>query len=146
VTIASPRALPILNLGWFAKFDRCGVYAARSERDARTIRKTVFLHKVLRPVPAGFKTDHISRNRLDNRDENLRPATPSQNAINRPGKRQGPRGVRKVSRNCWAARITVSRKVIRLGYYATEEIAAAAYDRAAMTLHGEFASLNGGQS
>jgi len=104
------------------------------------------LHKLIRPVPAGLQVDHISRNRLDNRDDNLRSATPSQNSINRPGKRQGPRGVQKVSRNRWAATITVNRKVFRIGSYASEQEAAAAYDHQAMVLHGEFASLNGGQS
>ena len=46
------------------------------------------------------------------------------------------------SRNGWVARIGHEREVRYLGYFATEEDAARAYDAAARELRGEFARLN----
>jgi hypothetical protein len=72
--------------------------------------------------------DHINRNRLDNRIENLRSVTRSVNCHNIAARSSsGEKGVTAGSRGRgWEARIMVNRKPIYLGFYSTKEEAAAA--------------------
>ncbi|MDT4872900.1 AP2 domain protein [compost metagenome] len=95
----------------------------------------------------GGGVDHRDGNKLDNRRGNLRQATQGQNAKNTRLARNNTSGFKGVSRTAegrWRARITVDRKEIRLGVFGTPEEAAAAYDKAAKQMHGEFASPNAG--
>ena len=90
--------------------------------------------------------DHENRHRADNRWDNLRDATISQNNANKESPANtvsGYRGVRwhKASRK-WHARITVNRKEHSLGYYDVKEDAARAYNEGALRLRGQFAQLN----
>ena len=83
----------------------------------RVNRKTVYLHHVLMGKKEGFEIDHINRNALDNRRENLHFVTHQKNCINR---KLG--GVsRDESRGFWRARITVFNKEIFLGRFKTKE-------------------------
>lgn len=93
----------------------------------------------------GSGVDHRDGDKLNNRRSNLREATPSENAKNTRLARNnssGFKGVSKTAEGRWRARITIDRKEIRLGVFDTKEEAAAAYDWAALQLHGEFASPN----
>lgn len=76
--------------------------------------------------------DHINQDKLDNRIENLREATHSQNSRNKKGRgRSKYRGVSWHSENDkWRARIKVNGKTIHLGLFDTEIEAAQAYDDA----------------
>lgn len=47
-------------------------------------KKLGYMHRLIAQTPAGYVTDHKNLNRLDNRRENLRTATRSQNAANKP--------------------------------------------------------------
>ena len=78
-------------------------------------------------------TDHINRDRLDNRIENLRSVTSSENSWNKP-KAEGNfsskyKGVSwcKVM-NKFRARIKTKGKEIRLGYFEKEDAASLAYN------------------
>ncbi|HLK57241.1 MAG TPA: HNH endonuclease [Chthonomonadaceae bacterium] len=97
-------------------------------------------------LPDGLKVDHINGDGLDNRKENLRPATHAQNHQNRrkiEGCSSRYKGVSwNKERQRWRAYIYVNRKRIELGYYADEKEAALAYDRAALQYFGEFAKPN----
>ena len=94
-------------------------------------------------------TDHINNNGLDNRKENLREATSSQNAANSRSKNNTSRykGVRKLpdiksgSRQ-WQARVKHNYREIHVGCFHTEEEAALAYNEKAVELWGEHAHLN----
>lgn len=96
-------------------------------------------------VPCGLMVDHKNGNGLDNRKENLRIATYQENAFNRKKASSKTtsrfKGVTRKG-NKWQASIGVDRKTIYLGRYDNEESAAAAYDKKATELHGQYASLN----
>jgi hypothetical protein len=100
--------------------------------------KQIHMHRFIIDAPPGFDVDHVNRDSLDNRRENLRIATRSQNNVNRAA--AGRRGVRKPSKNSpsWIAYITVGGVQLHLGSYHCEAHAQEAYDTAARAFHGEF--------
>lgn len=103
------------------------------------------MHVLIMQPPEGMEVDHKDRDGLNNRRENLRLATPTQNRTNSRQRDSGSlyRGVQwEDDRARWRAAINADGKKIRLGRYKTPEEAARAYDAAARKLHGEFASLN----
>lgn len=87
--------------------------------------------------------DHINRCRTDNRLENLREATQSQNMFNRQANKTNPTGLKGVhfcKRNGkFSAAIRKDNEQHWLGYHNTAEAAHAAYAEACNRLHGEFA-------
>ncbi|QIG68241.1 HNH endonuclease protein [Rhizobium phage RHph_Y1_10] len=97
----------------------------------------------LKDVPAII--DHRDGDSLNNRPDNLRAATQSQNICNSKksaSNKSGHKGVYFRSRdNLWHAQIGKDRKFIHLGRFTKKEDAAAAYRRAASELHGEFAKF-----
>lgn len=110
---------------------------------------TVYLHTFVQVLADIIpeQSDHVNRDRLDCRLENLRPATQSQNNRNqmkRAGTTSRYRGVsRRHVHGGWQAQIRVNRQVTRLGVYTSEEEAALAYNRAARALPElEFIPLN----
>jgi hypothetical protein len=83
--------------------------------------------------------DHRDQNKQNDRWNNLREATPSQNGTNYPSRNKyGHKGV-GFAGGKWHARISVlgSRKYV--GWFDTKEQASEAYANAARELHGEFA-------
>ena len=101
------------------------------------------MHQLILKAPSGFCIDHINGNGLDNRKQNLRIATQSQNLANKPFFKGKFKGVSFSKRNKilskpWA--VKVGRK--HIGYFSTEEEAAMAYDKSAIEMYGEFAWLN----
>ena len=113
------------------------------------------VHRIVMGNPKGMDIDHINHNGLDNRKENLRICTHSQNCANKKARRDsgtGVKGVYKVKReNCkkpFCAYISdpktkfPKKRHIRLGYYKTIEEAALAYNKKAIEMYGEFAVLN----
>lgn len=124
-----------------------GGYAIRSGRKAEglTKRDTVYMHRWLLNVPAGFEPDHINRNKLDNRRCNLRGVTRTQNSVNsekRTTNTSGFKGVCLDKGKYWFAHIRVSGRKMRIGTFATAEEAARAYDKAAREHFGEYAFVN----
>ncbi len=97
-------------------------------------------------APHGVEVDHINRNPLDNRKENLRLCTPSQNIGNqklRASNRSGFKGVRR-HRGKWQAVISKLGAVYCLGTFEDKKHAASIYDQKAIELYGEFALTNKG--
>jgi hypothetical protein len=86
---------------------------------------------------------HVDGNGLNDRLENLREATRSQSATNRPARRNrvGVRGI-SFERNGYRARIRVDGKLHHLGQFQTVEEASAAYRAARLKYFGpEFGKL-----
>lgn len=91
-----------------------------------------------------FDVDHINRNRDDNRWENLREATRSQNCGNQAARvtnSLGLKGVRQKGGK-FEARITITGRSYRLGSFATIKEAEAAYVGASKIAFGEFARVS----
>lgn len=84
--------------------------------------------------------DHINRNPSDNRIENLRPATLSQNAFN--SCRKNKTGFKGVRFHKHSGLYIARAQRIDLGYFKTPEEAAKAYDTAAQKIAGSYALLN----
>jgi len=88
-------------------------------------------------------TDHVNRDRGDNRIVNLRLASRSQNLFNRTKQRDNTSGFKGVTwaadRGRWQAQCKRGGKNHFLGYFDDAAVAHAAYVAAAARLHGEFA-------
>lgn len=118
---------------------------ARKNDDGRNTM--MFMHQFLLGFP-GVGIDHRNHNGLDNRRQNLRPATDKQNQANqqpRKGKTSRYKGVCRhaTSSSSWVASISVNGKATYLGAYPTEEEAALAYNEAAIKFRGsEYTYLN----
>lgn len=123
-------------------------YAKRCDEN----RKTLSLHRVIMARIIGRKleryefVDHINHDGLDNRRDNLRISSVAQNSQNRRqpiSNSSGYKGVRWHKKDkLWRASISANGKAYHLGSFQTPEIAAQAYNEAAIKYHGEFAYLN----
>jgi hypothetical protein len=120
-------------------------YTYRQPRQ-NNCNKKLLLHRLILNAPDGIMVDHINGDGLDNRRENLRLATLTQNFHNSTKHRDGTqsryKGVESRPRGRWRARICVNGIRISAGEFATELEAAQAYDRAARLHHGEYARTN----
>lgn len=132
---------------WHAQRGKGTWYAARSEWHPPH-KKKIYLHAFLTSAPHGSKVDHIDGNGLNCTDHNLRVCSNAQNMRNRGKNSNNTSGFKGVKhnkgskQNPWQAEIWVDGECAYLGTYRTAEEAAAAYDRAAIAMHGEFAKLN----
>lgn len=136
--LVDAERIDLLYYGWCAN-GHGYVVAKRPKADGGGM---VYMHHLVLPKRAGFVTDHINRNALDNRAHNLRYATTAQNNWHSPSHNWGqPRGISR-SPLGWRASIAASNQRHDLGHFATADEAARAYDAAARELHGDFASLN----
>ena len=87
--------------------------------------------------PGQLELDHKNGNRADNRLQNLRLATRSQNRANKT--KNPPKGYHQVKGGKYEARIApFGQRQIILGRFDTEAEARAAYAKASLELHGEF--------
>jgi len=131
---------------WYAKRDCRAWYAARGARRGGKLREFRLHREVLGITDPDVEVDHVNGNGLDNRRANLRIATAQQNQANRSAQANNASGLKGVSWHKrdrkWRAHIRIAGKQHSLGYYATREEAAGAYDVAAVEAHGEFARRN----
>lgn len=133
---------------WLSKWEWhfSGGYAVRtrSRKHEGKTGKAIFMHRIIMRTPPGMVTDHINRDKLDNRRSNLRVCSASENQHNRVANKHNTSGYKGVSWHKrigkWQAKITVRNKLKHLGYYLTPELAHEFYCLAADILHGEYAN------
>lgn len=120
-----------------------------------TTKDGEYLHRFLLGLKKGEIADHINRDKSDNRlSVNLRRCTRSENYLNSPPRLSNKSGFKGVYKNnhgrrknkVWQASTQktvdgVSKRIF-IGYFATAEEAAKAYDKKIKELFGEFAWLN----
>jgi hypothetical protein len=103
------------------------------------------VYKLLHPnVEKGMIVDHINRNRLDNRDNNLRICTAAENSYNKTKNIKSKNKFKGVSKsgNTWTASITKDGKQRKMTGLPDEETAAKMYDIMAEELFGIYAAKN----
>ncbi|WP_376781292.1 HNH endonuclease [Stutzerimonas kunmingensis] len=85
------------------------------------------------------QVDHANGVRWDNRPDNLRPASHAQNCMNRKPMGRSSKGCYWQSkRRKWIAQIGVNGRRVTIGYFDTEDEAAAAYAAKSAELHKEY--------
>jgi hypothetical protein len=124
------------------------------DRDYRHVRArrhlpgdgSIYMHNQILGKKKGFVVDHINRNGLDNRRQNLRFISQKENMQNRTKGRGHSSKYKGVSWDeCagkWKAYIRIQGKLKAIGRYASERLAAKAYDVAARSAFGCMAVLN----
>ncbi len=128
-----------------------GPYAYRTLR-INGKQKSLRLHKVIlermlqRQLSLGEVADHKDGNPLNNRRENLRVASYSENKSNSKLSKRNSSGYRGVSqikgRSKWRAIIGFQGKQIFIGFFNSKQEASEAYERKASELFGEFKRSN----
>lgn len=140
-TVSAHRHTELSKFNWCACKSRDGFIAVR-----RTGGRLLPMHEVICPCPEGMQPDHINGDHLDNRDENLRPATHQKNMMNRGPQKNNKSGYKGVSwianKRKWHAQIKFNGVHIFIGYFVDKIDAARAYDRKAIELFREFAYTN----
>lgn len=124
---------------WNAAKNRSGKYYAMSKEN----RKTVYIHHLICKCKPGKQRDHENGNTLDNRDENVRPSTKTQNNCNVALTRLNTSGFKgaRLDHGRWRSEIKVNGKSKFLGYFSTAKLAHEAYKQAALEYHGKFANF-----
>jgi len=126
---------------WYCSSDG---YAQRMVRENGG-RHTVRMHRVILNTPKGMDSDHINRNKLDNRRSNLRIATRSENQANKRNQINSTSGRKGVVWNRrarkWQVKIEFRGERIHLGYFDDIDDASNAYKVKAEELFGEFARV-----
>ena len=95
-------------------------YAVRHEpRQKDKTRGWIYMHRLVNNTPIGFETDHINRNKLDNRRKNLRTVTHQKNLWNLGLPKNNTSTVRGVTwaSGKWMVQIMLNKKSIYLGRY-----------------------------
>lgn len=90
-----------------------------------------YLHRILMDCPEDMQVDHVDGNGLNNTRANLRIASPSQNVHNKGMCHNNTSGYKGVywsrERNRWFAKIVVSGREFKRGYFHNVHDAALAY-------------------
>jgi len=110
-------------------------------------QRVISMHRrILDLTDKKIHVDHINHDGLDNRRQNIRVCTHSQNLKNRNLSSNNTSGYHGVyflkSSGTWYARIIVNGLLIHLGHYAEKEDAIAARMKAEKKFFGEFRNVN----
>lgn len=125
---------------WYADKHSKVVYAATHIKLSDGRQTTLKLHRAL--MPSATLVDHRDEDGLNNRRENLRDASNSENLCNRGRQRNNTSGYKGVTLDRrsgrWQAKIMKNYKTKHLGMFATAAEAHKAYCHALALTHGKF--------
>jgi hypothetical protein len=130
----------LLRYAWVPNSEAKPYYKARVDG------RVQYLHRIIAGAEPHQLVDHINGDVSDNRRSNLRLCDRFESNCNRSRRRDSRapyKGITQTSSGRWLAQIMARKKYVRIGLFDTPELAAAAYDRAALELHGRFAKTNG---
>lgn len=117
----------------------------RGYLSSRINGKSIKMHRLIMGFP-NYQLDHRDTLKTNNRRNNLRRCTQTENNYNKEkfrGFTSRFKGVSwKQQIKKWCSRISHNKNQIYLGVFNSEIEAALAYNEAALRLHGEFARLN----
>lgn len=129
-----------------------GKYPARHRTKSEVASgepSVIYMHReIMGAIKSKETVDHINRDTMDNRRENLRLCSQRLNNLNKPphsNNKCGYKGVRKKSGERsvpWEARIQLDGKRASLGHFDNPHDAARMYNFWAHDLFGEYAHLN----
>ncbi len=129
-------------------YERVSKHRWTARKGGRCAYTNMMMHRLIIDAPQGVEVDHANGDPLDNRKENLRLCTRSQNIANtrKPRRKKGCQSVfkgvcRHKKSKKWVASVQPGGKSYRR-YCDTEVEAALAYDEMARQHFGEFARLN----
>lgn len=104
--------------------------------------KTLLMHRLILNPKGNNYVDHRNGTRLDNRRENIRECSPTQNHFNQGVRKDSKTGVKGVvwdkEKSKYLAQIRSYGKNTNLGRFENIEDAKRAYDEAARIMQGEF--------
>jgi hypothetical protein len=149
--LISKESLPIiLDYCWYLSKDSYVVgYPALSSVDRlypSSLAVGIKLHRLIKPnVPKGYVVDHINRNRLDNRINNLRVCTYKQNSYNKTkpsNSKYKYKGVKQNKNGSWSASVSKDGKKHTINKIASELEAASIYNALCEDLFGIYAAKN----
>lgn len=125
---------------------KCGYVASDGYMTTTINGKSYKNHRIIYMMFNGFLPeyiDHINGNLLDNRIENLRPATVTQNQYNQSKRKDNTSGVKGVTwsklHKKWIARLNANKKTIHVGLFDDINEADKSLQEARKLYHGEFA-------
>lgn len=131
---------------WYAQKSGNTYYAKRRETQGE--KKFIYMHRLIMRAKPGQEIDHANGNGWDNRIENMRFCTDSQNFQNSRKRKNCSskyKGVHYANHaKKWRAMICAPGvgKSSHIGCYSSEREAAKSYNEKAKVLFGEFANLN----
>lgn len=107
-----------------------------------------YMHRVIMNAPRGRTVDHIDLDPLNNQKGNLRICTQTENNRNR---RKYPKPLTSIYKGVryraghafpWTTELKVKGRMVHIGNFHSEHIAALAFDLWAKDIHKEFAQTN----
>lgn len=144
VTIDAEDWGKVKKYRWYPHTERKTFYIIAKDYDNNIMLK---LHRVILNLNnSEIQADHKNHDTADNRKENLRVCTASENLKNRGKQRNNTSGYKGVywskKNKKWISFINFNKKMKYLGSFDSIDKAAISYNIAAIEHHGEFAKLN----